>query len=191
MVSSIIDVLEAEATFDSMTFRQPGILGSAVLMGRTTLLVDLFGFVAAALPDWVVQPERVVTQLGTQPTVLIVEDSHFFLHHIKNFVEAAGYQVCTAMDGLEALQVLEKYGDKINLVLTDIEMPNLDGLGLTKRIRHNSRFASLPVLAVTSVCGEEAEKRGLASGVDAYLIKIDQEKLLVSIAHYMTCGRVA
>ena len=48
----------------------------------------------------------------------------------------------------------EKYGDKINLVLTDIEMPNLDGLGLTERIRHNPRFASLPVLAVTSVCGK-------------------------------------
>ncbi len=191
MVSSILDVLEAEVTFDSMTFRQPGILGSAVLMGRTTLLVDLFGLVAAALPDWVVKPERVVTQLGTQPTVLIVEDSHFFLHHIKNFVEAAGYQVCTAMDGLEALQVLEKYGAKINLVLTDIEMPNLDGLGLTERIRHDPRFASLPVLAVTSVCGEAAEKRGLAAGVDAYLIKLDQEKLLVSIAHYMTCGRAA
>jgi len=191
MVSSILDVLEAEVTFDNMTFRQPGILGSAVLMGRTTLLVDLFGLVAAALPDWVVKPERVVTQLGTQPTVLIVEDSHFFLHHIKNFVEEAGYQVCTAMDGLEALQVLEKYGAKINLVLTDIEMPNLDGLGLTSRIRHDPRFASLPVLAVTSVCGEGAEKRGLAAGVDEYLIKLDQEKLLVSIAHYMTCGRAA
>jgi len=191
MVSSIIDVLEAEVTFDSMTFRQPGILGSAVLMGRTTLLVDLFGLVAAVLPDWVVKPERVVTQLGTQPTVLIVEDSHFFLHHIKNFVEEAGYQVCTAMDGLEALQVLEKYGDKINLVLTDIEMPNLDGLGLTERIRHDPRFASLPVLAVTSVCGEGAEKRGLAAGIDEYLIKLDQEKLLVSIAHYMTCDRAA
>ena len=191
MVSSILDVLEAEVTFDNMTFRQPGILGSAVLMGHTTLLVDLFGLVAAALPDWVVKPERVVTQLGMQPTVLIVEDSHFFLHHIKNFVEAAGYQVCTAMDGLEALQVLEKYADKVNLVLTDIEMPNLDGLGLTERIRHDPRFASLPVLAVTSVCGEEAEKRGLASGVDEYLIKLDQEKLLVSIAHYMTCGRAA
>ena len=75
--------------------------------------------------------------------------------------------------------------------MKDIEMPNLDGLGLTERIRHDPRFASLPVLAVTSVCGEGAEKRGLAAGVDEYLIKLDQEKLLVSIAHYMTCGRAA
>ena len=50
-----------------------------------------------------------MTQLGTQPTVLIVEDAHFFCITSKIFVEAAGYQVCTAMDGLEALQVLEKY----------------------------------------------------------------------------------
>jgi two-component system chemotaxis sensor kinase CheA len=191
MVSRIIDVLEADVTFDSVTFRQPGILGSAVLMGRTTLLVDLFGLVAAALPDWVVTPERVVTKLGAQPTVLIVEDSHFFAHHIKNFVEAAGYQVCTAADGLEALQMLDKYGDRISLVLTDIEMPNLDGLGLTKRIRHDPRFASLPVLAVTSVYGEGAEKRGVEAGVDEYLIKLDQDKLLTSIARYITGGRAA
>jgi two-component system chemotaxis sensor kinase CheA len=191
MVSSIIDVLEAEVTFDSMTFRQPGILGSAILMGRTTLLVDLFGLVAAALPDWVVKPDRVVTPLGTQPTVLIVEDSHFFLHHIKNFVEEAGFQVCTAMDGLEALQVLEKYGDKVNLVLTDIEMPNLDGFELTERIRHDPRFASLPVIALTSVGGEVAEKRGLRAGVDAYLTKLDQEKVLTTLTQYMTGGRAA
>ena len=63
--------------------------------------------------------------------------------------------------------------------------------GLTARIRNDPRFTSLPVLAVTSVCGEGAEKHGLAAGVDAYLIKLDQEKLLVSIARYMTCGRAA
>src|SRR5712691_2756075 len=64
MVSSIIDVLEAEVVFDDMTFRQPGILGSAIIMGRTTLLVDLFGLVAAAFPEWVVQPPWAVTPLG-------------------------------------------------------------------------------------------------------------------------------
>ncbi len=115
----------------------------------------------------------------------------FGINELPHFQGGRSDQVCTAMDGLEALQVLEKYGDKINLVLTDIEMPNLDGLGLTERIRHDPRFASLPVLAVTSVCGEGAEKRGLAAGIDEYLIKLDQEKLLVSIAHYMTCDRAA
>jgi len=191
MVSSIIDVLEAEVVFDDMTFRQPGILGSAIIMGHTTLLVDLFGLVATALPDWVMRPERAVTQLGTQPTVLIVEDSHFFLHHIKSFVEEAGYHVLTAMDGLEALQVLEQHGETINLVLTDIEMPNLDGLGLTARLRNDPRFALLPIIAVTSVSGEAAEKRGLEAGINEYLIKLDQDKILASMAQHLMCDCIA
>jgi len=191
MVSSIIDVLEAEVVFDDMTFRQPGILGSAIIMGHATLLVDLFGLVATALPDWVMRPERAVTQLGTQPTVLIVEDSHFFLHHIKSFVEEAGYHVLTAMDGLEALQMLEQHGETINLMLTDIEMPNLDGLELTMRLRNDPRFASLPIIAVTSVSGEAAEKRGLEAGINEYLIKLDQEKILASMAQHVMCACVA
>lgn len=189
MVSSIIDVLESEVTFDDYTFRQPGILGSAILMGHTTLLIDLFGLVATVLPEWVMKPEHLASSAGKQITLLVVEDSNFFLHHIKAFVEEAGYNVLTAMDGLQALEVLEHHWDEISLILTDIEMPNLDGLALTERIRRDPRFASLPVIAVTSVAGEAAEKRGLNAGIDEYLIKLDQEKILASVAHHLAHGR--
>jgi len=190
-VSSIIDILETTVGFDDMTFRQPGILGSAIIMGHTTLLVDLFGLVATALPQWIVKPAMAVTHAGTQPTVLVVEDSHFFLHHIRNFVEEAGYHVLTAMDGLEALQVLAAHGETIDLMLTDIEMPHMDGLELTMRVRQDPRLAALPIIAVTSITGESAEKRGLAAGIDEYLIKLDQEKILRSIAHHLTCSHAA
>ena len=191
MVSSIVDVMETEVSFDNVTFRQPGILGSAILMGRTTLLVDLFGLVATALPEWIMKPAYAALSAEAQRTVLIVEDSHFFLQHITNFVEDAGYHVMTAMDGVQALEVLEQHGEQISLVLTDIEMPNMDGLELTQHIRNHARFASLPVIAVTSVAGEAAEKRGLGVGIDAYLIKLDQEKVLHSVAHYLTARSYA
>jgi len=122
---------------------------------------------------------------------LVVEDSHFFLHHIRNFVEEAGYHVLTAMDGLEALQVLAAHGETIDLMLTDIEMPHMDGLELTMRVRQDPRLAALPIIAVTSITGESAEKRGLAAGIDEYLIKLDQEKILRSIAHHLTCSHAA
>lgn len=189
VVSSIVDVVETEVAFDHITFRQPGILGSAVLMGRTTLLVDLFGLVAAALPEWMVKPTAAALSAATQPTLLIVEDSHFFLQHLKTFIEEAGYRVVTAMDGVQALAALEQYSDAIKLVLTDIEMPNMDGLELTQHIRNHPRFGSLPVIAVTAVAGEAAAKCGLAVGIDEYLIKLDQEKVLSRVAHYLTHGR--
>ena len=188
MVSSIVDVVGMEVTFDHITFRQPGILGSAIILGRTTLLVDLCGLVAAALPEWMVKPAP-TTSVETQPTLLLVDDSNFFLHHMKTFVEEAGYHVMTAMDGVQAINVLAQHGDQISLVLTDIEMPNMNGIELTQQIRNQPRFAALPVIAVTSVAGEAAEKHGLAAGVDAYLIKLDQEKILTSVAHYLTHGR--
>ncbi|MGE3540084.1 MAG: chemotaxis protein CheW [Candidatus Tectimicrobiota bacterium] len=190
MVSSIIDVLESEVAFDDYTFRQPGILGSAILMGHTTLLVDLFGLVSKVLPEWVMKPQHAAMSIGQQPTLLVVEDSNFFLHHIRAFVEEAGYRVITAMDGLQALDTLERHSEEIKLILTDIEMPNLDGLAMTERIRRDPRFAALPVIAVTSVAGEAAEKRGLDAGIDEYLIKLDQEKILTSVAHHLLHGRV-
>jgi len=87
--------------------------------------------------------------------------------------------------------MLEQHGETINLMLTDIEMPNLDGLGLTVRIRNDPRFASLPIIAVTSVSGEAAEKRGLEAGINEYLIKLDQEKILASMAQHVMCACVA
>lgn len=189
IVSSIIDILESEVTFDDYTFRQPGVLGSAILMGHTTLFIDLFSMVSKVFNEWVMRPEHAVTSIGQQPTLLVVEDSNFFLHHIKACVEEAGYRVITAMDGLQGLEVLERHGEEISLILTDIEMPNLDGLEMTERIRRDPRFAALPVIAVTSVAGEAAEKRGLDAGIDEYLIKLDQEKILASVAHHLVHGR--
>jgi two-component system chemotaxis sensor kinase CheA len=191
LVSQIVEVTEVEAAFDDVTFRQPGILGSAIILGTTTLLLDLFGIVEVLLPESVVKPHLVETAGDTPPTLLIVEDSNFFLHHIKSFVEEAGYRAITAQDGVQALEQLEAYGSDISLVLTDIEMPNLDGLGLTQRIRNDERFAHLPVIALTSVAGEAAEKRGLAAGIDDYLIKLDKEKVVERIAYRLTASHVA
>lgn len=192
LVSQIVEVVNVEVAFDAVTFRQPGILGSAVIMEETTLLLDLYGMASEVLTDSVAPPPTAAPdEAGVKPTVLIVEDSNFFLGHVKGFVEATGYQTFTAQDGLEALEQLERHGDAIDLVLTDIEMPNLDGLGLTKRIREDARFAHLPIIALTSVAGEEAEQRGLAAGIDDYLIKLDQERLLESVAHHLRHARVA
>ena len=91
-----------------------------------------------------------------------------------------------AEDGLLGLEALEKCGEEIKLVLTDIEMPNLDGLGLTEKIRENPRFEKLPVIAITSLAGESHEKRGYSAGIDDYLSKYDRPQILERIEHYLT-----
>jgi len=83
-----------------------------------------------------------------------------------------------APDGEAAWEVLVKNIDKIQAVVTDIEMPRLTGLGLTQRIRSDPRVASLPILALTSLAGDEDIAKGMAVGVTEYQIKLDRDKLL-------------
>ncbi|MFH1216846.1 MAG: chemotaxis protein CheW [Pseudomonadota bacterium] len=184
MVSEIVDILDATIKIDDITHRQTGILGSMILFDKITLLVDLYGVVSAIMPDWAIYTKAQSTEQGTQTYhLLIVEDSKFFMNQLVNFVTEAGYKAFTAEDGVEALQVLEE--EEIHLVLTDIEMPNMDGLELTKRIRNDARWSGLPVIAVTSVAGEAAEERGRHAGVDEYLIKLDREQITSKIELYL------
>lgn len=184
MVGEIVDILDATIKIDDVTHRQTGILGSMIIFDKITLLVDLYGVVSAIMPEWAVYTKTQYEETGgVAANVLIVEDSKFFMNQLVNFVTEAGYKIFTAEDGMEALQVLEE--EKIDLILTDIEMPNMDGLELTRRIRSEPRWSGIPVIAVTSVAGEAAEERGRQAGVDEYLIKLDREQIASKIDLYM------
>ena len=183
MFSEIVDILDAKIKIDDVTHKQPGILGSMIIFDKITLLVDLYGVVVGVMPEWGLLKSPTEESGGNEFNVLIVEDSKFFMNQIQNFVSEAGYRTFTAEDGVEALKVLAE--EHIHLVLTDIEMPNMDGLELTRNIRHDNRWSSLPVIAVTSVAGEVAEERGRDAGVDEYMIKLDREQIIAKMDHYL------
>lgn len=186
MVSEIVDILDAEITIDDVTHKQPGILGSMILFEKITLLVDLYGVVTTIMPEWSLMASHSSANSaeGGGNNVLIVEDSKFFMNQIVIFVQEAGFNPLTAEDGVEALQVMEE--EDVHLVLTDIEMPNMDGLELTRRIRQDSRWSKdLPIIAVTSVAGDAAEERGRDAGVNEYLIKLDREQIVSKLDYYL------
>ncbi len=183
MVSQIIDILTVSIAIDDTSHKQPGIMGSAIILEQITLLVDLFAVVSTVMPEWVKFTMMAASESGSGQHILVVEDSKFFNHQICDFVTSAGFTPFSAMDGLEGLAVLER--EKIDLVLTDIEMPNMDGLELTARIRMDARWSKLPVIAVTSLTGEAAEKRGKKAGVNEYMIKLDREKIIHTINRYL------
>lgn len=185
VISQIVDIAEASEDFDELTFRQTGIIGSAILGGATTLLVDLWGVVRESLPGWI--PDK-PTGAGKPTKLLVVEDSPFYLRQISGFLEDAGYQVVQAVHGADALSKL-RVEPEIELVLTDIEMPVMDGLELTRSIRSERSMAHLPVVAVTSLSGEDATRRGKDAGVDSYMVKLDREKILHVVETYLTHGR--
>jgi two-component system chemotaxis sensor kinase CheA len=116
-----------------------------------------------------------------QATVLVVDDSAVTRTLEKGILEAAGYQVRVAPDGAAALELLGR--EPCDLVVTDVEMPRLDGFSLTARVRADDRLRDLPVVLVTSLASEDDRRRGVEAGADAYIVKdaFDQDRLLETI----------
>ncbi|MGJ7916996.1 response regulator [Massilia sp. LXY-6] len=113
--------------------------------------------------------------------VLVVEDSVTSRLLLKHLLEGAGWSVDTAVDGLDALSRLR--GARYDVVVSDVEMPGMDGLALTAGIRANPATAELPVILVTSLQTPEQREAGLRAGADAYFTKgsFDQDRLLATV----------
>jgi two-component system chemotaxis sensor kinase CheA len=114
-------------------------------------------------------------------TVLVVDDSLTTRTLEKGILEANGYVVLIAVDGVEALARLRE--EPVDLVITDVQMPRMNGFELLDEIKKDSRLAHLPVIVVTSLDKREDQERGLALGANAYVVKskFDHEELLETI----------
>jgi two-component system chemotaxis sensor kinase CheA len=112
-------------------------------------------------------------------TILVVDDSITTRTLEKNIMEAAGYQVKLATNGEEALAVLAANGLP-DLIVSDVNMPRLDGFELTSRIKQDKRYADIPLILVTSLDSPADKARGIEVGADAYIVKsnFDQGNLL-------------
>src|SRR5690606_22777460 len=99
--------------------------------------------------------------------ILVTEDSITSRMLLKGILEAAGYRVRTAIDGMDAYTILRT--EPFDLVVSDVEMPRLDGIGLTERIRGDRRLTDLPVILVTALESREHRERGIEAGANAYV----------------------
>jgi two-component system chemotaxis sensor kinase CheA len=121
------------------------------------------------------------TEAALPPSILVVDDSITTRTLEKSVLEAHGYRVRVAVDGLEALGLLRQ--ELPDLMIADVEMPRLDGFGLLEAVRQDPQLRSLPVVMVTSLEKREHREKGLALGADAYIVKrhFDQSALLETI----------
>lgn len=118
--------------------------------------------------------------------VLVVDDSNTSRTLEKYILQAAGYDVETGIDGADGWQKLLD-GD-FDLLVTDIEMPRLDGLGLTRRVRGEERLRNLPVIVVSSLGSKDDLETGARAGADEYLVKgrFDQRALLDAVSRHVS-----
>ncbi len=107
-------------------------------------------------------------------SILVVEDSITVRNVLRNIIEASGFRVSTAVDGMEAYEKLQK--EAFSLVVSDIDMPRMNGFELTTKIRDDNQLTDIPVVLVTSLESAEDRKRGLEAGANAYIRKGSFEK---------------
>ena len=124
------------------------------------------------------QQEEVVSEEITGVRVLVVDDSLNTREIEKDVLEAHGYRITLAEDGLDGLQ--KARAGEFDAVLTDVEMPNMDGFTLTAALRQEERYRHVPIIIITSREKEEDKRRGIQVGADAYIVKgdFDQSNLI-------------
>ncbi|MCB1135304.1 MAG: chemotaxis protein CheW, partial [Chlamydiia bacterium] len=152
------------------------VIGSVLVNGQMSSVLDLFLLVNELCPDWDVWKQ--LAKRERPKSILVVDDSKFYRDNISGFLKTWGFDVSTATDGLDAIQLLETQGDQFDMVLTDIEMPNMNGIQLTQEIRKRKQFGQLPIIAISSLDAGEMIQQAYTAGVDKYLIKLDRASLV-------------
>lgn len=179
------DIRSVPADIDDSAFHEPGVVGHILLEQQATRIIDIQALAHKAYPEWAaskaVRHTSALERSGPQ-TIMVAEDSSFFRRHLTTILTESGYQVVEAEDGRDALDQLMRAETWVDLLVTDIEMPRMTGLELTRCLRQEPGISDIPVVAVTSLAGEEDVVRGREAGVDEYHIKMDREQLLSAVA---------
>ena len=179
LVAELDDIRQLALEIDPPTFRERGISGGFVLNETTMRLVDTVELAQVAHPEWF---EKVAAagceEDETAPTILIAEDSSFFRQQLTKFFEEQGFEVVGCEDGQLAWDYLTNEEHDVQLVITDIEMPNMNGFELCRKIKQHEVLSKLPVIALTSLTSEADVKRGREAGMDDYQVKLDREQIM-------------
>jgi chemosensory pili system protein ChpA (sensor histidine kinase/response regulator) len=163
--------------------------GSVVLILNPVELVRGAGGPSQApLPARPAQPARARDNLR----VLVVDDSPSVRRVLTMLLTGAGWQTTAAKDGLEALELLHRGGDRPDVVLTDVEMPRMDGYELLATVRREPELAHLPVAVLTSRSADKHRRKALDLGASAYVVKPYQDRNLLDILRQLArSGRPA
>ena len=177
VVDEIIDIVE-ERLHIQVSGAKDGILGSAVIKGQATEVIDVGHFLPMAFADWFIRKEM-ATEAQTQ-SVLLVDDSPFFRNMLAPVLKSAGYKVRTAASAIEGLATLRS-GHTFDIVVTDIEMPEMNGFEFAEAIRADQNLHQLPVIAVSSLVSPAAIERGRQAGLYDYIAKFDRPGLIAAL----------
>ncbi|GHF22488.1 hypothetical protein GCM10017044_16020 [Kordiimonas sediminis] len=184
VVSEILDIVDESLKIELASNKQ-GVMGSAVIDGKATEVIDVSFYLNQAFDDWLKSKDM---NDATAPTaggsVLLVDDSDFFRNMLRPVLSVAGFSVRTVSTPAAALGLRDE-GFDFDLIISDIEMPEMNGYEFAKEVRSGGAWENTPMIALSSLATEKDIKRGRDAGFNDYVAKFDKETLLRSISQQL------
>jgi two-component system chemotaxis sensor kinase CheA len=177
VVDEIVDIVDDQLDIE-LASERPGLIGSAVIKGQATEVIDVAHFLPLAFDDWRSWRERAADKVTR--SVLLVDDAPFFRNMLAPVLKAAGFAVTCVESGEEAITLMSTSA-RFDVVVTDIEMPGMDGFELASALRGNPRTADLPIIGLSSLVSAEAIERGKRVGLHDYVAKFDRPGLIAAL----------
>ena len=189
-VDQILDIVETELKIE-LSSESNGRLGTAVVAGKVTEIMDVGHYLKLAFKDYLrAKPQELNAANAQQPRVLLIDDSSFFRNMLKPLLAAGGYDVTSVSSAEEALALREE-GEVFDLIISDIEMPGLNGFEFAAEVRGQGRWADTPLVALSSLASGADFEKGRAAGFNDYVAKFDRDSLLSILDEQLELTRSA
>ena len=175
LVDEIVDIVEDPLSIE-ISCDQPGVLGSAVIKGQATEVIDISHFLPLAFGH----RYRRIEPRAAQRKVLLVDDQAFFRNLLGPIIGAAGYVVTTAPGAAEALRMI-KNGERFDVILADLDMPDISGFELARILRDDPLTAAVPVIGLTPVESQDMARCAMQFGARDCVAKFDRNSLIAAL----------
>ena len=189
VVDEIVDIVEDRLKVELST-DMSGVIGTAVIAGRATTIIDAGYYLPQAFGDWFGSTKEYGNDDAELPRILLVDDSPFFRNLLTPLLSVAGYEVL-AVEGADRALALREAGETFDIIISDIEMPGMNGFDFAAAVRAEGRWQAIPMVALSSHATDKDFERGRAVGFNDYVAKFDRDSLLATIAQTVAAQRGA
>jgi len=187
VVDEIVDIVEDHLNIE-MASGQEGFVGSAVVRELATDIIDVGYYLEKCFGNWFgAEDARPFGEEASKQKVLLVDDSPFFRNMLVPLLTTAGYEVSTAESGMNALE-LRDHGKSFDIIISDIEMPEMNGFEFAEKVRGDDRWQNTPIVALSSHTTQQDFDRGREVGFHDYVAKFDRDSLMTTLSETLRAG---